>query len=355
MRAYIYVGLLLLAIFGSIAAYLSMQFAALAEMDFTPPPAVVAASYARMETWDQYQNAVGTIRAKRGVDLSSETSGEITDIHFESGDLVSAGALLLTLNNEVEKAARQSQIATLNLAKLLFERDSKLVEQKSISLTQFDTSKADLERAVAQLAETEARLRNKEIHAPFGGTVGIRLIERGDYLSPGTVITSLQDLSELEVDFTLPASAASRLKPGMQIELSVDAYPERVFRAELTALDAKVDPDTRNLLLRARIANGAGLLPGMFTQLRVTLGAPRQLVTVPETAVTYSLHGSTIYVINDDGAIKTVESQLVTTGSVREGRISILSGLEEGAHVVTAGQNKLYRGASINIDESVKL
>ena len=263
VRAYLIVVVLLLAIFGSIAAYLYVRFSAFASMDFTPPPVTIAAGIARAERWEQHLEAVGSIKALRGVDLTSESSGEITAVNFNSGDTVSTGQLLLVLNDEVEQASRRNQIASLDLAKILFERDQKLVAQKSIPQSQYDRSKADLERARAQLAETEARIKNKRIHAPFNGTIGIRQVDLGDYVSPGTEIAALQDLSELEIEFTVPARFAPKLRPGLEIELEVGAYPGRVFNATLSALDSRVDPDTLNLLAQARIRDSGGLLPGM--------------------------------------------------------------------------------------------
>jgi len=355
LRGYILVLVILSGIFGAIGTYLTNRFSALANTDFTPPPVVVAAATSREEVWDTYLYTVGTINAVRGIDLTSEESGQITRINFESGGQASSGQLMLVLNDDVEKAARQSQIANLNLAKLLFQRDQQLIEQKSIPQTQFDTSKADLERAIAQLAETEARLRNKRIYAPFSGTVGIRQVDVGDYISPGTVITTLQDLSELEIDFSLPASSAPHLTPGLEIRLDVGAFADRDFRATLQAVDARVDPGTRNILVRARIVDGQGLLPGMFARLRIAVNRQQTLVTVPETAISYALQGATVYIIKEQGGELTSESVAVQTGEVRDGKASILNGLAANVQVVTAGQNKLYRGVRVEVDKAVNL
>jgi len=355
LRGYILVFLILALIFGAIGTYLQARFSALANTDFSPPPVVVAAAISQREQWDTYLNAVGTINAVRGIDLTSEESGEITSINFKSGEGVEAGHLMLVLNDEVEKASRQSQRASLDLAKLLFIRDQQLIEQKSIPQTQFDTSRADLERAVAQLAETEARLKNKRIHAPFSGTVGIAQVDVGDYISPGTVITTLQDLAELEIDFSLPASVSPLLTPGLDITLQVRAFPDREFKARLQAIDSRVDPGTRNILVRAQILEGDGLLPGMFAQLRIAVNKTQTVVTVPETAITYALQGSTVYVIKEKSGELISESLPVITGEVRDGRASILSGLPPDTQVVTAGQNKLYRGVRVEVDGAVNL
>jgi membrane fusion protein (multidrug efflux system) len=353
LRAYLLVAVLLLLIFGSISAYLYRQFSVLSGMDFSPPPVSVAASMVDRESWSDSLDAVGTIRAARGVELSTEEPGEIIDIPVTSGARIRAGQLLLVLNDKVEQASRERQIANLKLARLLFERDQQLIKQKSIPQTQYDRSKADMDSAIAQLAETEARLENKRIHAPFAGTLGIIRVKVGDYVEPGTVIATLQDLEELEIDFTVPARHYPRLRPGQDILVKVAAYPGQGFHATLESIDSQVEAATRNLLLRARLGPGSGLLPGMFAELKIALDEPRLLVTVPETAVTYSLHGDTVYVIREEEGQLRVHPKVVTTGPSRDGRIAILKGLEGNEQVVTAGQNKLFRGAAVKIDETV--
>jgi membrane fusion protein (multidrug efflux system) len=357
VRAYLYAILLLLLIFGGIGGYMAVRFATFANMDFTPPPVTVASGTARLEEWQLYLQAVGTITATRGVQLTSESSGEVTGISIASGDRVEIGQPLVQLNDDIEQAALLNQQASLELAEVLFARDAKLVRQKSIPESQYDRSKADLERARAQLAETEARIRNKRIDAPFAGTLGIVQVDVGDFVSPGTLIASLQDLKELEIDFTLPAQSAPLLRPGLPVEVKVTAYPEKSYRAEVTALDTRVDPGTRNILVRAKLDPGSNLLPGMFAQLRIKRDETIRVVTVPETAITYSLQGDIVYIVKPapDGEGEIAESVVVDVGEVREGRAAILSGIDAGDTVVVAGQNKLYRGALIEQDNRVRL
>ncbi len=355
LRAYIYVLLLLVLIFGGIGGYLYTRYSALAATDFTPPPITIAAATAQSEIWATKLEAVGTIRAARGVQLSAESSGEITAIDVQSGTQVKAGQTLIVLNDSVEQASLKRQEANLKLARLLFERDARLIKQKSIPQSQYDRSRADLDSAVAQLAETQARLNNKKIVAPFSGTVGIFNVKVGDYINAGTAITTLQDLSELEVDFSVPARHAPRLRPGLQVEVATSAFPDKTFSAEMQALDAQVDAGTRNLKLRARLNENEGLLPGMFARLVIDLDSSTKVVTVPETAVNYSLHGNTIFVLRQGKGETTAHPQVVTTGESRDGKIAILKGLRGGEWVVSVGQNKLYRGARVIIDENVKL
>jgi membrane fusion protein (multidrug efflux system) len=353
LRAYLLVAVLLLSIFGGISGYYYMRISTISGMDFTPPPTTVAVATATQETWRRTLDAVGTIKAARGVELSTEEKGEITEITVSSGDRVENGELLLILNDKVEQASRERQIANLDLAKLLFERDAQLVKQKSIPQTQYDRSKANLDSAIAQLAETEARLENKRLHAPFAGTVGIIHVRVGDYAEPGTAITTLQDLSELEVDFTVPARHFPRLRQGQVIAVQVSAFPDRSFPATLQAIDAQVDAGTRNLLLRATLTESGGLLPGMFAQLTLDLDEEQRLVTVPETAIAYSLQGNTVFVIEESDGATIVQPRVVQTGTVRNGRVAITEGLIGGEQVVTVGQNKLHRGAPVSIDASL--
>jgi len=351
LRAYLLVIVLLLVIFGSIGGYLYNKFSALAGMDFTPPPVTVGAAVAQPTTWSTRLDAVGTIKAARGVELSSETSGEVIAIDVQSGDRVESGQPILTLNDSVEQASRHRLEANLTLAKVLYERDERLIKKKSIPQSQYDRSKADLDSAIAQLAEIDARLANKRITAPFAGTTGIVRVKIGDYIEPGTPITTLQDLSLLEIDFSVPARHYSLLKPGQKIAVTTSAFPNREFQATLKAIDAQVDANTRNLLMRARLDDSSGLLPGMFARLVVDLGTPERVVTVPETAVSYSLHGNTVWIITQVTGGDAVQPIVVETGPTRDGMIAITKGLLGGERVVTAGQNKLFREARVLIDD----
>ncbi|QFU75265.1 efflux RND transporter periplasmic adaptor subunit [Halioglobus maricola] len=351
MRAYLYVAVILLVIFGGISGYLYNKFSAFASMDFSPPPATVAVATARADTWPSLLEAVGTIRAVRGANLAAETSGEVTDISVVSGQEVAAGQLLLTLNDSLEQASRGRAEANLVLAQQLYERDESLIKQKSIPQSQFDRSKADLDIAIASIAEIEAQLDNKRIVAPFAGRVGIIEVKTGDYISSGTSITTLQDLSALEIDFSVPARHFPDLRPGLVISVRT-ASSERAFSATLKAVDSAVDTGTRNLALKAALNESEGILPGMFAQLEIDLGQPREVITLPETAVTYSLQGDTVYVVSDQGEGLQVMPRVVASGEVRDGRIAIRSGVELGERIVSAGQNKLYRGAPVVLEEN---
>lgn len=355
MRAYVYVLMLLLIIFGGIAAYLYNKYSELASTNLSPPPTTIAAGNARNTVWPTRLEAVGTLRAARGVELSAETSGEVIEVSVKSGEQVKAEQLLVTLNDSVEQASLKHQEANLTLAELLFKRDENLIRKKSIPQSQFDRSRADLDGAIAQLAETRARLENKRIVAPFDGTTGIIKVKVGDYVNTGDAITTLQDLSNLEVDFSVPVRYYPSLRPGLDIIVQTDAFPDREFIATLDALDSSADPDTRNLALRATLKDSEGLLPGMFARLIIDLDKPRSVITVPETAVAYSLQGSIVWLLRQSKGKTTAHPQIVVAGESRDGEIAILSGLRGGEWIVTVGQNKLHRGAAVMIDDDTKL
>jgi membrane fusion protein (multidrug efflux system) len=354
LRAYLFVVVLLLLIFGSIAGYLYNKFSVLADTDFSPPPITIAAATAQSAIWASELETVGTIRAARGVELGAETSGEVIAISVKSGEDVAAGQLILTLNDSVEKARLKQQEANLKLAHQLFKRDASLIKKKSIPQSQYDRSQAELDSAIAQVAQTSAQLDNKRIVAPFAGTTGIIKVKVGDYIESGTAIANLQDLSELEIDFSVPDRYFPSLRPGLSIAVHVAAFPDREFNATLSAIDAKVDTSTRNLLLRATLEDSEGLLPGMFARMIIDLDQPKRVVTVPETAVSYSLHGNTIFVLLQSKGKTTAQPRVVETGATQDGQIAITHGLLSSEWVVTAGQNKLYRDARVVIDDKVK-
>ena len=352
MRGYFYVSIVLLIIFGGIGAYLTKRYLEFSKLDFSPPAVAVAVERAVIDSWSQNLNAVGTINAVKGIELKSETAGEVSEIYFESGQTVSAGQPLVRLYDEVEQATRKNRLANLELARVFFERDKALLDNKSISQSQFDQSRANKDSAVAKLSEIEAVLSRKVISAPFAGVIGLRQIDIGDYLSIGDVITNLQDLTQLEIDFSIPSRYRASLRNGLMLDVKVDAFPDRTYKAKVSAIDSRIDVATRTILIRAIFDRAEGLMPGMFGSLELDLGQTQELVTLPETAVTYSVQGNVVYFVREDKYIATAFPRVVEVGPTRDGRVAILSGVTEDELIVTAGQNKLYRGAEVRLDNS---
>ncbi|MCO7521640.1 MULTISPECIES: efflux RND transporter periplasmic adaptor subunit [unclassified Pseudomonas] len=360
--------LLIVLILGGIKAFSIYQQV---QMFSQPkPPVSVAAAQAELRQWQERLPAVGSLKAYQGVELSLEVAGTVRSLHFQSGQQVKAGQLLLQLDSDQETALLGTAQADLGLAKVDFGRGSQLVGDSAISRGEFDRLTAQYRRNQAVVDQLKASLAKKSISAPFSGTIGIRQVDVGAYLASGTVIATLQDLSSLYVDFNVPEQALPHLNLGQRVLAQVAAYPGQTFPASLSAINPKVDENTRNLLVRATLANPDGkLLPGMFASLQLLLPDPQQQVVVPENAITYTLYGNSVYRIsqkrNEDGQVQhdaegqtslVAEQRTVQTGERREGWVVILKGLQAGDQVVTAGQLKLSPGAAIRIsaDQALK-
>lgn len=333
------------------------------------PPITVAATLAEQRPWQERLPAVGSLKALQGVELSLEVEGIVKALHFDSGQQVKAGQLLLQLNDDQETALLGTAQADLGLAKVDFGRGSQLVGDSAISRGEFDRLTAQYRRNQAVVDQLKASKTKKSISAPFSGTIGIRQVDVGDYLAAGTVIATLQDTSSLYVDFNVPEQALPHLSLGQQVLVQVAAYPGQTFSANLSAINPKVEESTRNLLVRATMANPGGkLLPGMFASLLILLPNPRPQVVVPESAITYTLYGNSVYVAtpkkDKDGKPEndekgqprlTAEQRTVQTGERRDGVVVISKGLQAGEQVVTAGQLKLTPGAAIRIGQDKTL
>lgn len=333
------------------------------------PPITVAAALAEQRPWQERLPAVGSLKALQGVELSLEVEGIVKALHFDSGQQVKAGQLLLQLNDDQETALLGTAQADLGLAKVDFGRGSQLVGDSAISRGEFDRLTAQYRRNQAVVDQLKASKTKKSISAPFSGTIGIRQVDVGDYLAAGAVIATLQDTSSLYVDFNVPEQALPHLSLGQQVLVQVAAYPGQTFPASLSAINPKVEETTRNLLVRATMANPDGkLLPGMFASLLVLLPNPQPKVVVPESAITYTLYGNSVYVAtpkrdkdgkpeNDDKGQPqlTAEQRTVQTGERRDGMVVVSKGLQAGEQVVTAGQLKLTPGAAIRIGQDKAL
>ncbi|MGX1123568.1 efflux RND transporter periplasmic adaptor subunit [Pseudomonas defluvii] len=327
------------------------------------PPVSVAATAAREQLWQSRLPAVGSLKAFQGVNLSLETAGTVKTLLFESGQRIRVGQPLLQLDSDVESALLGTAMADLGLAQVEYGRGSQLIDSQAISKGEFDRLAAQLLRSKAVVAQLKGSLAKKTILAPFSGTIGIRQVDIGDYLPSGTVIATLQDLSSLYADFYVAEQAFPKLGIGQQVLVSVAAYPNQTFPGAISAINPKVEDSTRNVQVRATLANPDGkLLPGMFTSLQILLPNPRTEVVVPETAVTYTLYGTSVYVAvpktAEDGQpqktpdgqpVWVAERRFIEAGERREGLVVIAKGVKAGEQVVTAGQLKLSQGALITV------
>lgn len=324
------------------------------------PTQTVTATKASSSAWQSRIAAVGTLRAVKGADLSLEVAGVVDQIAFNSGDDVEAGVLLLKLRSDDDLAKLQSLQATAELNEITYERDQKQFKLQAVSQATIDTDAANLKNAKAQVAQQQAILDKKTLRAPFAGHLGIRAVDLGQYLGAGTVIVTLQALDPIFMDFFVPQQAVDQVKLGEQIEVKVDAYKDQTFAGEISAINPKVDASSRNVQIRATLKNADHrLLPGMYATVEIPTGVPENLITLPQTAISFSPYGDTVYIVDDKGAGANGARQLVarqsfiTTGATRGDQVAVLKGVGEGDLIVTSGQLKLHNGSSVLIDNTV--
>jgi membrane fusion protein (multidrug efflux system) len=328
------------------------------------PPQTVSTITAATQPWQKRLEAVGSTRAEKGANLSSQVSGIVKAIHFQSGAKVEKGTLLVELEAADDIAHLQALKATEALAQLNYDRDSRLLKTDAVSQQTADTDLATLKSNQAQVAQQQALVGYKSIAAPFSGRLGIRQVDLGEYIAPGTSIVTLQQLDPIFVDFYLPQQALAEIKVGQAVMAKVDTYPDLKFAGKILAINPLVDTASRNVQVRATFGNpDEKLLPGMFATVDIDVGAPQHYVTLPKTAIYYNSYGDIAYVVKDEheakgaekgGAKQYVAQQVfVKTGDTRGDQVAVLTGVEPGDVVVTAGQNKLHNGSPVKIDNKI--
>ncbi len=350
----------LVVVFGAIFGWVALKgyFIGQYFANFQPPPVTVSATQARTESWQPRIEAVGSLSAVQGVDLAAEVAGVVKEIAFTSGDDVAKGALLVQLDDAADQAELPGLRARVKQAERNLERTRKVVEQGLAAQEALDAAQSEYDQARSTLRAREVTIDKKAIRAPFAGKLGIRQVNVGGYLQPGDIVVTLQSLDPLYVDFTLPQKQLGSVRAGQPLQISSDAFPDAPFEGRITAVSPKVDPSTRNFSIQGEVRNPDGALrPGMFTEIRVVAGEPVERVTVPRTAISYSLYGNSVFVVEkQEGEDAPVaKERFVNTGEERGGRVAILDGIDAGATIVTAGQLKLQDGARVVIDNDVAL
>jgi membrane fusion protein, multidrug efflux system len=320
-----------------------------------PPPMNVSVAEATSEVVPNLLTAVGELAAVHQVNVTTDVSGRVTEIKFTPGAHVAQGTPLVQLFDAPDQGDLSNFKAQATVARLSLDRAKQLAERQFGPQATVDQAQAAYDQALAGIAKTEAIISQKLVRAPFGGELGVRHIEVGQYLTAGTAIVSLTDLSELYANFTVPEKDSGHLKVGQTVRLGVDAYPGRTFEGRITTIEPQIATDTRNIRVQATIANPEELLkPGMFVSTTVVLPDKPPVVTVAETAVDYTLYGDSVFLItekkSDDGKTSlTAVRTFVQTGKRVEGRAEILKGLKPGDRVVAVGQLKLQSGAAVAI------
>lgn len=330
-----------------------------------PPPSSVAVVEATTEKWVPRVAAIGTFRPVQGIDVAPQVGGLVTSLKFQSGQEVQAGAQLLTIDDSTEQADYKAGLATMKNADLALNRQQQLISGGNTSKATVDQAQATRDTAAATVERAKAIIAQKALSAPFAGRLGIRKVDVGQYVSPGTPLVTLTQLDPIYVDFPLPEQVLPTVKSGQPVEIRVDGQND-TFTGKVATIDARVDASTRSVTVRAEIANPkTSLLPGMFANVAVLSGAPRDVVTLPKTSVSYSLYGDSAFVVvpappkADAGSAQAaepgkedlvVERRFLRTGETRGDRIAVLEGLKPGDRVVSEGQIKLQPGAHVVVD-----
>ncbi len=346
------------------------------------PPATVSTIVVKPISWQPGIEAIGTVSAVRGVDLTVETAGIVKDIAFTANEKVEAGALLLQLDDDVQRADLEAAKAQAALDQTSLKRAEELQKRGVGSDVTLDTARATATASASQVAKLQAVLDQKQLTAPFGGTVGIPRVDLGQYVTPGTAVVTLQDLETMRADFTVPEQQLPLLKIGQTVKLGFNTG-DLPFSGKITGIDPKIDPASRLVSVRAEVANPEGkLTPGQFVQVRVELPEEKGVIALPQTALTSSLYGDYVFVVRPKAESAEAAPETSSTGSEaaaaeaapeqeqdkpelvlaqvfvkpgrhNEGLIEILSGIAEGDEVVTAGQNRLFHGMSVVVDNTI--
>ncbi len=357
IKRLVIMAVVLAIVFGGIFGWKHYMAGKSAAMMSQPhPPASVASAEVMLESWEPYLAAVGSVVATQNVFITTEVAGQVETILFESGQSVTAGDVILQLDDSVDKAELNGLIAQGKLAKLQFDRNAKLVKDRSVSQSEYDRLRSELDIAEAAIASKRAVIDKKSIRAPFSGRLGIRDVNIGQYVTPGMHILSLQALDPVYVDYSLPERHFYRIKIGQKVLVQVQAHPGKMFAGEVTAIDPGVDPGTRTLRARATLDNPQQRLRhGMFTEVQTVLPVRNNILTLPRTAIAYKPYGASVFLITTENDSSQVQRKPVKTGEVRDGRVEIIEGLNAGDVVVSAGQVKLRNGQQVKIDNSVEL
>jgi len=350
----------LVIVFGGIfgfkwfVAYKTEQFFANREA----PVQTVTATTAEAATWKPAIRAVGSLEAVQGVDITAEITGKVVEVAVEDGAEIAAGQVVAELDADGLRAELRGARAEASLAEIQRDRQKRLREQNAVSESDYDRAASQLEQARARVDDVQSQLDKKTITAPFSGRLGIIQLDVGQYVSPGDPVVTLQTLDPISVDFTVPQQELARVEAGQPITVRVDAFGGESFDGRVVAISPKVNQQTRSVPVRGRLGNPDGRLrPGMFVDVSVELPEEEDVITLPQTAITYNPYGNSVFLVNEtqteDGKTElTVERKFVRTGATRGDQVQILKGISEGDRVVTSGQLKLRNGSRVQIEES---
>ncbi|HEV2699263.1 MAG TPA: efflux RND transporter periplasmic adaptor subunit [Terriglobales bacterium] len=327
---------------------------------FSPPPTAVTTVIAKREAWPSTLNVIGTAQAIQGVTVSADLPGTVAKINFDSGKSVRAGDVLVELDTRQERAQLAAAESDRDLARINYGREQQLVKEGVVPRTEFDNALAQQKSTEARVGEIQATIDRKTIRAPFSGILGIRQVNLGQYLAAGQAIVSLQSLNPIYVNFGIPQQEAQRVKIGRTLHVTSDDLPGVQFPGRVTAVDSVVDQTTRNLQVQSTLENPkAKIRPGMYVQVQVGVGASRDVISLPASAIAYAPYGNSVYVVSQmkdpqGKEYKGVRQQFVTVAGTRGDQVAVVSGLNAGDEVVSSGAFKLRNGAPVVVNNTVQ-
>ena len=337
-----------------------VQTAVQAAASFAPPPEAVTSVVAKQEVWPDSLSVIGSMEAVHGVVISADLPGTVSKINFQSGQAVKEGDVIVELDTRQERAQLAALEAQRDLAKINFGRTQKLVDEGVLSRQEYDTAVASQKSTEANVGEIRATIERKTIRAPFSGILGIRKVNLGQYLAAGNAIVQLQSLNPIYVDFGVPQQSGSQVKVGGNVTVTAQDLAGKEFTGRVTALDSVIDEATRNYQVQATLANPQGKLkPGMFVQVAMHYGTPRDAVTLPASAINYAPYGDSVFIITDlkdpkGNSYRGVRQQFVKIDGSRGDQVAVVSGVKPGDEVVSSGVFKLRNGAAVTINNKVQ-
>ncbi len=362
MKKLLFATLLLIIAVGTLAGVKVLQNKKLtaAGKSFTLPPETVSSAVAHEEKWQNTLEAIGSVTAAQGVNVTTELPGIVQEIAFESGALANQGDLLVRLDTSSEEAQLRSLEAQAGLAQIEVGRARKLRADKMVSESELDSAEATFKQTQANADAVRAIISKKTIRAAFSGRLGLRLINRGEYVDAGKAIVSLQALTPIYADFSLPQQDLAQIRTGQHVRLSLDTYADRSFEGVLSAINPDLDPGTRSVRLRATFENSDQLLrPGMFVRAEVLLPTEQPVLVIPATAVLSSPYGESVYVIEPNAGTSSVgaglvaRQQFIRTGRARGDLVAVETGLNPGERVASSGVFKLRNRMPVTENNSL--
>ncbi len=362
LKTLLFAALGVVLVVGSIVYAKFDQFEAMGEAaeHMVQPSETVTIMTVNAAQWEQVIPATATVSAVQGVTVSAEVNGQVVKIAFDSGDVTKKGTMLVQLDTASEDAQLASAEAAAALARTDFERVRQLGDRNLASRDSVDRAEAQLKEATAQVRNVRASIAKKTVSAPFSGRLGLRMINPGQVVREGDAIVSLQTLDPIHVDFSVPQQRIRQLKPGMTVRVTTDAAPGETFTGEIVALNPEVDPATRNVRVRALVANPKeALYAGMFVKVEAVLSETQRVLPVVETAVLYAPYGDSVFVVEDQKdkkngkTVQVLRQQFVQLGRARGDYVDVVDGLEAGETVVTSGVFKLRSGMHVAVDNKL--